>query len=260
MKQITPDSIRLFALPDIPEIHAGDDLAGVIAQAMRACGEQYQAGDILVVAQKIVSKAEGRTRRLADITPSAAAFELSAQCGKDARKVQAILDESEQIVRVAPFPPDGLIIARHRHGWVCANAAIDESNVGEEDVLLLLPADPDASARKLAATLSAEAGVDLGVIITDTFGRAWRRGLVNIAIGVARVPAVVSWIGQADAYGRQLHTSEPAFADEIAAASGLLMGKDSGTPVIVVRGLAWDADAGANARQIVRPVKEDLFL
>jgi len=260
MKQKASNSMRLFALPDIPEIHAGDDLAAVISQATYACGERYQDGDIVVIAQKIVSKAEGRTRRLADIVPSPAAQELSARSGKDARKVQAILDESEQIVRVAAFPPDGLIIARHRHGWVCANAAIDESNVGEDGVLLLLPLDPDASAAKIAAHLSKDAGVNIGVIVTDTFGRAWRRGLVNVAIGVAQVPAIVSWIGQTDAYGRKLYASEPAFADEIAAASGLLMGKDSGTPVIVVRGLNWDADGEANAKQFVRPIKEDLFL
>lgn len=260
MKQTTPTSLRLFALPGIPEIRAGDDLAAFITQALAACHEQWQTGDILVIAQKIVSKAEGRTRRLAAITPTARALEIAAQSGKDARKVQAILDESTDIVRVAAFPPDGLVIARHRDGWVCANAAIDESNVGEDGVLLLLPENPDASARRIAAAVHASSAVTIGVVITDTFGRAWRRGLVNVAIGVANVPTVVSWIGQPDAYGRSLQVSEPAFADEIAAATGLLMGKDSGTPVIVVRGLVWDVDVLANAKQLVRPIKEDLFL
>lgn len=260
MKQTTPTSLHLFALPDIPEIQEGDDLGDVITQAMAACNEQWQAGDIVVIAQKIVSKAEGCTRRLTDITPTARALEIAAQSGKDARKVQAILDESTDIVRIAAFPPDGLVIARHRDGWVCANAAIDESNVGEDGVLLLLPKNTDASARRIADALNASTGVTVGVVITDTFGRAWRRGLVNVAIGVANVPTVVSWIGQSDAYGRTLHVSEPAFADEIAAATGLLMGKDSGTPVVVVRGLVWDVDVHANAKQFVRTVKEDLFL
>lgn len=260
MKQTTPTALRLFALPGIREIREGDDLGVLITQAMAVCNEQWQVGDIAVIAQKIVSKAEGCTRRLADITPTARALDIAAQSGKDARKVQAILDESIDIVRVAAFPPDGLVIARHRDGWVCANAAIDESNVGEDGVLLLLPENSDASARRIADALSEISGFAVGVVITDTFGRAWRRGLVNVAIGVAHVPTVVSWIGQPDAYGRTLHVSEPAFADEIAAAAGLLMGKDSGTPVIVVRGLVWDVDVLANAKQFVRPVKEDLFL
>lgn len=260
MKQATPTAMRMFALPGIPEVHAGDDLAVLIVDAMNASGERWQEGDIVVIAQKVVSKAEGRTRHLRDIEAGPKAQEIAAASGKDARKVQAILDESSEVIRVAAFAPDGLVISRHRDGWVCANAAIDESNVGADGVLLLLPENADASARRIAAVLLRDAGFTLGVIITDTFGRPWRRGLVNVAIGVANVPTVVSWVGQADAYGRSLRISEPAFADEISAATGLLMGKDSGTPVVVVRGLAWEADALANAKQFVRPVKEDLFL
>lgn len=264
MNQNSPPSMQLFALPGLPEICAGDDVGSLIAQAMKACGECLLSGDIVVVAQKIVSKAEGRTRVLSDITPTPGALDIAARSGKDARKVQAILDESSDIMRVAAFPPDGLVIARHRDGWVCANAAIDESNVGADGVLLLLPENPDASAARIAQVLAAallgDAERPVGVVITDTFGRAWRRGQVNIAIGAAHVPAVVSLVGRRDAFGRVLQVSEPAFADEVAAAAGLLMGKDSATPVIIVRGLEWEMDAQASAKQLVRPVKEDLFL
>ena len=252
-------AMELLALPGIPEVREGDDVGELLAAAMVRAGRQWRAGDIVVIAQKIVSKAEGRTRRLVDIDPTHMAWEYASASGKDPRKVQAMLDESVAVVRVAKVPPDGLVITRHRHGWVCANAAIDESNVGEDGTVLLLPADPDVSAACVARTIEAGSGIAPGVIISDTFGRAWRRGLVNVAIGVANVPAVVNWIGQTDAYGRPMQVSQPAFADEVAAAAGLLMGKDSFTPAVLVRGLGWDIDHGANARQLVRPLKEDLF-
>jgi coenzyme F420-0:L-glutamate ligase / coenzyme F420-1:gamma-L-glutamate ligase len=252
-------SIQLFTLPGIPDVQSGDDVGTLIVDAMAARADRWRSGDIIVVAQKIVSKAEGRTRRVADIEPSADALAHAHVSGKDPRKVQAMLDESVEVVRVAALPPDGLVITRHRHGWVCANAAIDESNVGEEGTLLLLPEDPDASARRIADVVLARSGVTPGVIVSDTFGRAWRRGLVNVAIGLANIPALVNWIGRTDAYGRTLQVSQPALADELAAAAGLLMGKDSFTPVVVVRGLAWEMDAAASARQFVRPFKEDLF-
>lgn len=251
--------LRLFAPAGIPEVAPGDDLAALIGDALERNGESLVAGDVVAVAQKIVSKAEGRMRMLDDILPTARAWAIAQLSGKDARKVQAILDESTDIVRIAAFPPDGLVIARHRLGWVCANAGIDESNVGREGALLLLPADPDRSARAIAAGLRRRFGAQVGVVVTDTFGRAWRRGQVNVAIGVAGVPAVKSLAGEPDAYGRPLQVTEPALADEVAAAAGLLMGKSGGTPVIVLRGLAWTADAAARARQLVRPVKEDLF-
>lgn len=252
-------AMELLALPGMPEVREGDDVGELVVAAMARAGRQWRTGDIVVIAQKVVSKAEGRTRRLADIEPSQMAWEYAAASGKDPCKVQAILDESVGVVRVAKVPPDGLIITRHRHGWVCANAAIDESNVGEDGIALLLPDDPDASAARVARTIEAHSGIVPGVIVSDTFGRAWRRGLVNVAIGAANVPAVVNWIGQVDAYGRPMQVSQPAFADEVAAAAGLLMGKDSFTPAVLVRGLGWDIDHGANARQLVRPLKEDLF-
>lgn len=252
--------LELFALLGIPEIRAGDDLGAIIVQAMAAAGERWVDGDVIAVAQKIVSKAEGRTRLLADIDPSDRAKEIAANCGKDARKVQAILDESIDILRVVRAKPDGLVIARHRQGWISANAGIDESNLGDrQGELLLLPLDPDASARRIADTIQAQSSVRPGVVVTDTFGRPWRRGLVNIALGVADVPAIVDWIGRNDAYGRPLQVSQQALADEIAAASGLLSLKDAGTPVTVIRYLDWSATPIASGHDYIRPLKEDLF-
>lgn len=173
--------------------------------------------------------------------------------------MQAILDESTAIVRTSTAPPDGIIIARHKCGWVSANAGIDESNLGAEGQLLLLPEDPDASAARIAASLHRLTGHRPGIIITDTFGRPWRKALVNVALGTAGVPPILSWIGEKDAYGRVLKASEQALADELAAASGLLMRKDAGTPVIVVRGLPWERNEAASCREYVRPLEQDLF-
>lgn len=252
--------LEMFALQGLPEIRPGDDLGEMIARAMQANGHALAEGDILAVAQKVVSKAEGRFRTLSEIMPTARAMELAEQSGKDARKVQAILDESTDILRVVRVPPDGIIIARHRQGWVCANAGIDESNLGHvEGRLLLLPEDADASAKRIARRIADLSGVQPGVVVTDTFGRPWRRGLVNIALGCSGVEAIVNWIGRDDAYGKPLAVTQQAFADEIAAASGLLMAKDGGTPVVVLRGLKWQPGTGTSGRSYVRPLQEDLF-
>lgn len=252
--------MEMFALPGMPEVAPGDDLGALIVRAMVEGGEPWQAGDILVVAQKVVSKAEGRFRALSSIAPTAQAQQIAARCGKDARKVQAILDESTEILRVAAAPPNGIVIARHRSGWVCANAGIDESNLGpREGELLLLPADPDASARRIADGIAAATGLRPGVVISDTFGRPWRRGLVNIALGLSHVPAIHDWVGRTDAYGRPLQVTQEAFADAIAAAAGLLAAKDAGLPVALVRGLAWTPEPSATGRRYVRSKQEDLF-
>ncbi len=252
--------IEMFALEGIPEVRAGDDLGQLIVEAMARAGEPWVEGDVLAVAQKIVSKAEGRTRVLEEITPGEQAREIAAACGKDPRKVQAILDESVEIVRVAPTKPDGIVIARHRQGWVCANAGIDESNLGSlSGKLLLLPLDPDASAKAIALSIENQTSVRPGVVITDTFGRPWRKGLLNVALGTDGVAPIIDWVGREDAYGRALQVSQQAFADEIAAASGLLSLKDAATPVIVIRHLSWQAEPSATARQYVRTKKEDLF-
>lgn len=251
-----------FAVPGIPEITEGDDLAALIANALRRAGQGLSAGDIVVLAQKIVSKAEGRMVPLADYAASDEALRIAADIGKDPRKVEAILRESTDVLRARSQPPDGLIVARHRQGWICANAGIDESNLGpdRDGMLLLLPEDPDASAARIRSGLEARFGGPVGVIVSDTFGRPWRHGLVNVAIGVAGVPAIDDWRDRADAYGRGLKATQPAFADEVAAAAGLLMRKDAGLPVVVMRGLAWREDAMARARDVLRPLEQELFL
>lgn len=251
-----------FALGGLPEIAPGDDLGALIEVALAGAGERLQANDIVVVAQKIVSKSEGRMRTMAEYAPSPRALEIAAVTGKDPRKVEAVLQESTEVIRAVSAPPEGILITRHRNGWICANAGIDESNLGEgaEGRLLLLPEDADKSARAIRATLERSHGGPVGVIVTDTFGRPWRHGLVNIAIGTAGVPAVVDMAGRTDAYGRPLHVTVPALADEIAACAGLLMQKDRGCPVVVVRGLDWVADPKASARDVVREKSKELFL
>lgn len=252
--------VELFAIPGIPEVRPGDDVGAILAQAAQAAGDELRDSDIILVAQKIVSKSEGRFRSLSEIVPSADALDLARRCGKDARKVQAILDESSAILRVSATTPEGLIIARHKSGWVAANAGIDESNLGSaEGQLLLLPLDPDVSAARIAESILRHSGQKPGVIVTDTFGRPWRMGLVNVALGTSQVPPIISWVGKADAYGRRLAVSEQALADELAAASGLLMAKNAATPAVVVRGMQWDRAVAATCRDLVRPVEQDLF-
>ena len=248
------------AIPDVPEIRPGTDLARTLATALRAAAMAPADGDIIVIAHKVVSKAEGRVIRLDGVEPSPRARDLSRQLGKDPRKVEVILAESDEVVRAVkpPHRNEGLLITRHRLGFVCANAGVDESNVGAADTVIALPRDPDASARCLRAELAALTGVPLGVVISDTFGRAWRLGHVNVAIGIAGIPAFVDLAGQADAYGRALRVTAPALADELAAATGLLMAKDAMTPAVLVRGVAW-RESEQTAADLVRPATEDLF-
>ena len=252
--------LELFTLSGLPEIVPGDDLGALFVERAQAAGETLLDSDIILVAQKVVSKSEGRFRRLADIVPTHEALDIAERSGKDARKVQAILDESTGIVRVVKSPPDGIIIARHKHGWVSANAGIDESNLGSaEGQLLLLPEDPDASARRIAESIERLTSRRPGVIVTDTFGRPWRKGLVNVTLGTSEVKPIINWVGKSDAYGRRLQVSEQALADELAAASGLLMVKDASTPAVVVRGLQWERAPNACGVDYVRPLDKDLF-
>ena len=242
-------SLQLFALPGLPLVQAGDDLAGLLSAAIERAGLTSQSDDVLAVAQKIVSKVEGRSIALASVKPSQAARDLAEQTGKDARLVELILSESERVVRAR----SNLIIVKHRLGFVMANAGIDQSNVGEEGHALLLPRDPDASAAALAARLG------LPVVITDSFGRARRRGTVGVAIGSAGVPALRDLRGQPDLFGRTLMVSVTGFADEIAAAAGLVMGQGAeGQPAVLVRGLSWSG-AENPASELLRPAVEDLF-
>jgi coenzyme F420-0:L-glutamate ligase/coenzyme F420-1:gamma-L-glutamate ligase len=241
--------LQLFALPDLPMVQAGDDLAAQLSAAMARAGLAPEPGDVLAIAQKIVSKAEGRSIALASVAPSQAARDLAAQTGKDARLVELILSESERVVRARP----NLVIVKHRLGFVMANAGIDQSNVGEDGHALLLPRDPDASAAALAARLG------LPVVITDSFGRAWRRGTVGVAIGAAGLPALQDLRGRPDLFGRTLMVSITGFADEIAAAAGLVMGQGAeGIPAVLLRGLAWSGAVNP-AAELLRPAQEDLF-
>jgi coenzyme F420-0:L-glutamate ligase / coenzyme F420-1:gamma-L-glutamate ligase len=250
------------ALAGVPEIAAGADLAACITDALRAGGQVLRERDVLVVAQKIVSKAEGRTVDLDTIVPSSEAQRLAQATGKDPRLIEVILGESEEIVRAVP----NVLIVRHRLGFVMANAGVDRSNVPPEragdavwEKVLLLPRDPDGSAAALRDRLMSRFGVRVGVIVSDSFGRPWRRGVLNIALGSAGIPALIERRGERDREGRALEVTEVAFADAIAAGAALVMGEAAeGTPIVLVRGLEWNATE-SSAAVLRRPKSEDLF-
>src|SRR5579859_174891 len=246
-------SVQLLPLAGLPEIREGDDLASLMIQALRERRIGLRHADILVVAQKIVSKAEGCVVRLPLVQPSARAVQLAAARNKDPRLVEVILQQSRRIVRDDPV----LIVETH-HGFVCANGGVDRSNVPGDDVVTVLPVDPDRSARKLAAELRRLAKKRVAVIISDTFGRPWRLGLTNVAIGASSVPALLDLRGKRDRHGRLLRATVLAIADELASAAGLLMGKAAGNPVVVIRGFRH-RPAQVPAASIVRPAREDLF-
>jgi coenzyme F420-0:L-glutamate ligase/coenzyme F420-1:gamma-L-glutamate ligase len=252
-------ALQLFAPAGFPMVRPGDDLGALIAAPLRAHGPVPQDGDVIVVAQKIVSKAEKRYVDLRSVQPSGRALKLAEQIGKDPRIVEVILAESVRVVRSRP----NLLITEHRLGFVMANAGVDRSNIGpagEGERVLLLPRDPDASAGALRARLMDEFGVDLAVIISDSFGRPWRVGTVGVAIGVAGLPGVVDLRGKPDLFGRPLEVTVIGYADEIAAAASLLMGQaDEARPVVLVRGLPEPAAPPSSAGAIVRPAAEDLF-
>ena len=239
----------------LPLVRPGDDLGALLAIAIRDAGLTLEARDIIAVCQKVVSKAEGRIIDLATIAPSAFASRLAADTDKDPRVVEVILRETTRIVKMA----DGHLICETGPGWICANAGIDESNAVHSDSVTLLPLDADASAERLRAALSAEAGgVPVGVVITDTFGRPWRDGLVDVALGVAGIGALLDFRGATDMGGRELHHTMLALGDEVAAAAGLLMDKGSGIAAVVVRGVPWERTRG-RGRDLIRPSALDLF-
>jgi coenzyme F420-0:L-glutamate ligase / coenzyme F420-1:gamma-L-glutamate ligase len=242
--------LEVLAVEGLPEVHPGDDLAQLIASHA-----SLQPGDVVVVAQKVVSKAEGRIRRLSEVHASDEAKRIAPRliAEPDPRFVQVVLDESVRVVR-----SERVLISETRHGFVSANGGVDHSNVPGDDMVTLLPEDPDASAQQLCARLRELAGVDVGVVITDTFGRPWRLGIVNVALGLAGVPAVRDLRGTLDDAGKSLHATVLAVADDLAAAAGLVMGKTNRTPVVVVRGFDGVGERGAG-RDIVRPAGEDLF-
>jgi len=248
-----PEEIRIIPLEGIPEVREGDDLPGLILKAAEA-GASIKSGDVVVVTQKIVSKAEGRIVSLDSVTPSAEAEQLADETEKDARLVELILRESSRIVRQS----GPILITETKHGFVCANAGIDASNVGPEGLVSLLPEDPDRSAAAIRAAIRERTGVDVAVIITDTFGRAWREGHTNVAIGVAGMRPFADYVGQTDPHGYELRVSTLAVADELAAAAELVNGKLDGVPVAIVRGYAYPRGEGS-ARELVREAERDLF-
>jgi coenzyme F420-0:L-glutamate ligase/coenzyme F420-1:gamma-L-glutamate ligase len=253
-------TLTLTPLPGVPLVRQGDNLVEIVLASLARARIELQDGDILVVAQKIVSKAEGRMVNLAQVTPSPRAVELGVCTGKDPRLVELILRESRQVLRTRP----GTIIVEHRLGFVCASAGIDHSNVGEEggetqDWVLLLPEHPDASAQSLRQGLEATSGRCLGVMIIDSHGRAWRLGTVGVAIGLAGMPALVDLRGRADLFGYRLQITQVGVADELAAAASLVMGQAAeGTPLVHVRGFPY-ALRQASLSELIRPQSEDLF-
>jgi coenzyme F420-0:L-glutamate ligase/coenzyme F420-1:gamma-L-glutamate ligase len=250
-------AISLIAVPGIPAIRPGDDLARILGDALEAAGLRPRVQDVLVVTHKIVSKAEGRYVSLADVTPSPRARQLAAATGKEAALVEVILSESRAVLRFRP----GLIIAEHRLGMVLANAGVDQSNVPQHDGgrVLLLPEDPDASGATLRAALEQRFGVALAVVVSDSVGRAWRQGVVGLAIGAAGLPALLDLRGLPDLEGRALKVTQVGLADEIASAAQLLMGEaDEARPAVLVRGLTWQ-DPPAPAAALLRAPEADLF-
>jgi coenzyme F420-0:L-glutamate ligase / coenzyme F420-1:gamma-L-glutamate ligase len=257
-------SLSIRAVPGLPEVRAGDDLAASIAQAAARAEAPLRDGEIVVVAHKVVSKAEGAVVALDEVQPSERASELAARFeaetgqARDPRAVQVVLDQTREIVRAER----GVLISRTHHGLVCANAGVDASNAADADTLILLPRDPDRSARQLRARLAACEQVDVAVLIADSFGRAWRHGQVDVAIGLAGIAPLQDWRGRRDARGMELRATWLALADALAALGELVRAKDSGEPVAVVAGLErlLTHEDGPGASALLRPPEEDLFL
>src|ERR1700694_783831 len=250
---VASNDMRLFRIPGLPEIRRGENLAKLISGSTYRAGIRFKHGDILVVAQKIVSKAEGAIARLAAVKASPKALAIARRLKKDPRVIEVVLKESRRIVR-----SDHVLITETPHGFVCANAGVDHSNVPGSDLVTLLPRNPDRSARKLAAAVCERTGKRVAVIISDTFGRPWRLGLTNVAIGAAGVPVLLDLRGTPDRHGKPLHATILAVADELAGAAGLLMEKSEGSPVILIRGYRFKPSSEPAAR-IIRPAAEDLF-
>jgi len=248
------EDVRIIGIAGIPEVRPGDDLAAAILDAAQKQGIAFENGDVLVVTQKVVSKAEGRIVDLASVSPGAFAEQIAQQWEKDARVVETVLRESARIVRMG----HGVMICETKHGLICANAGVDASNVEQLGTVTLLPVDPDASAEALRQRIEQAAGVSLAVIITDTFGRPWREGHINFAIGVAGMLPLHDYTGQIDPAGYELRVTSMAIADELAAAAELAHGKLDRVPVAVVRGYEYPQGCGA-ARDMIRDTEKDLF-
>ena len=248
------NTIAIIPVPGVPQIRPGDDLPALLLAAIDTAKVGLKDGDILVLCQKIVSKAEGAVVDLGTVTPSVFARQIADMWDKDPRMVEVVLNESSRIVRMK----NGVVITESKHGWVCANSGVDASNTLADDVVILLPKDPDASARRLRLAIERERGTSIGVIITDTFGRPWRDGLVEFALGVSGLDPLDDQRGEEDLQGRELHHTVIAVADELAAAAGLLMEKSAAMPAVIVRGYRYTpADIGSES--LKRPADADLF-
>jgi coenzyme F420-0:L-glutamate ligase / coenzyme F420-1:gamma-L-glutamate ligase len=249
--------LTAIALEGLPEVTSGDDLAELIADALTKQRQAVGPGDVLVIAHKVVSKAEGRVRRLADVHPGDRAAKLAHALNKDPRHIQVILDESREVLRAER----GVLICVTHHGFVCANAGVDASNVPGDDTVVLLPTDPDGSARNLRAQLGNRLEVSPAVIVTDSFGRAWRHAQLDIAIGCAGLRPIDDWRGRTDANNRELKATAVAVADELAAAADLTRTKDGSLPLVLIRGADRHVttDDGPGAAALIRPEAEDLF-
>lgn len=255
---MAPHTLNLFSLPGIPIVQPGDDIANLIIEGVGRAGKSLNNGDVIVIAQKVVSKSEGRFFDLEAVTPSEWAIELANVTDKDARLVELILSESERVLRYRK----GVLIVVHRLGYVLANAGIDRSNVGPNESgehVLLLPIEPDDSCKRIRESIRQSDGVDVAIVMNDSLGRAWRNGTTGVALGAAGLPALMDLRGQDDLFGRPLEATQIGLADEIASAASLLQGQaDEGTPFVVVRGLIF-AEAPLDAGTLIRNIEEDLF-
>ena len=250
-----PPEIRAVGIEGLPEVQAGDDLAGQIIDAAAAQGTPIEDGDVVVVTQKIVSKAEGRVMTIDDVEASPLAVAITEGHRRDPRHTEMILRESRRIVRM----DRGVIISETYHGYICANAGIDASNIPGDNAICLLPVDPDASARGIRDAIRQRLGVDAAVLVSDTFGRPWRNGAINVSIGVAGFNPVVSYVGEFDPHGNELHTTTIAVADELAATAELVTGKLLGVPVALIKGYPYERMEDADSHDIVRDPDKDLF-
>ncbi|MEM7463354.1 MAG: coenzyme F420-0:L-glutamate ligase [Pseudomonadota bacterium] len=255
------DCVQLMPLQGIPDIRPGDDLAKLIGDTLEAMSLPMRTGDVLCLAHKIFSKAEGNIIKLADVTPSKRARDLAAELNKDPAKVEVVLSESRSVLRAFRHADqnEGTLICEHQRGYISANAGVDASNAEETGTVITLPRDPDASLKSFCEKLSARFDSIIGAVMTDTFGRPWRLGQVNVAIGLFCVPATRREQGKEDGWGRPLLVTEPAFADEIAAASGLVVQKAAKTPAVLFRGLNWSPDMESSAQHLLRKREEDMF-
>jgi len=247
--------VRIIGLEGMPEVHEGDELSGLILGSARNAGVTIEDGDVLVVTQKIVSKAEGRIVDLRNVVASRFAEDYAAAWEKDARQVEVVLSETKRIVRME----HGVMICETHHGFICANAGVDASNVEKTGTLCLLPVDPDASARQVREAIRAELKVDTAVIISDTFGRPWREGHLNFAIGIAGIAPLIDYAGRRDPAGYELRVTQMAVVDELAAAAELVHGKLDRVPVAIIRGVAYARSEDSATSQLIRAAEKDMF-